>query len=47
VRYLLSLLQLKVPSWVPGMVVAFLEKKAVSEANVWLRRESEEKFAKV
>jgi hypothetical protein len=29
------------------MVVAFLEKKAVSEANVWLRRESEEKFAKV
>jgi hypothetical protein len=29
------------------MVVGFLEKKAVSEANVWLRRESEEKFAKV
>eukprot|EP00612_Vaucheria_litorea_P007026 CAMPEP_0171474022 /NCGR_PEP_ID=MMETSP0946-20130122/2187_1 /TAXON_ID=109269 /ORGANISM="Vaucheria litorea, Strain CCMP2940" /LENGTH=317 /DNA_ID=CAMNT_0012003893 /DNA_START=15 /DNA_END=968 /DNA_ORIENTATION=- len=35
---------LRVPKWVPGIVVSFLEKKAVSEANVWLKREAEAKF---
>ncbi|KAG5188008.1 hypothetical protein JKP88DRAFT_347956 [Tribonema minus] len=37
---------LRVPKWVPGIVVNFLEKKAVSEANMWLKREAEAKFAK-
>jgi hypothetical protein len=37
---------LTVPKWVPGIVVGFLEKKAVAEANLWLKRESEAKWAK-
>lgn len=31
----------------PGLVVNFLEKKAVFEANAWLKRESEAKWAQV
>lgn len=39
--------QVRVPKWVPGLVVNFLEKKAVFEANAWLKRESEAKWAQV
>lgn len=36
--------QLHVPSWVPGIVIGYLTKKAIKEANAWVKRESELKY---
>ncbi|CAN0288180.1 unnamed protein product [Ascophyllum nodosum] len=36
--------QLRIPSWVPGIVIGYLNKRAISEATTWVKRESELKY---
>ncbi|CAN0561929.1 unnamed protein product, partial [Ectocarpus sp. 12 AP-2014] len=36
--------QLRIPSWVPGIVIGYLNKKAIREATTWVKRESEQKY---
>ncbi|CAM9117588.1 unnamed protein product [Chrysoparadoxa australica] len=35
---------LRVPSWVPGLVISYLQKKAIREANTWVKREAEAQY---
>ena len=34
-----------VPSWVPGLVMTYLNKKAIREATTWVKAASEKQFA--
>eukprot|EP00752_Nemacystus_decipiens_P006252 g5639.t1 len=36
--------QLRIPSWIPGLVISYLNKKAIREATTWVKRESEQKY---
>ncbi|CAM9689553.1 unnamed protein product [Scytosiphon promiscuus] len=36
--------QLRIPSWIPGIVIGYLNKKAIREATTWVKRESEQKY---
>lgn len=38
--------QLKLPSWVPGIIVNFLTNSALVEATSWVKKESEKEFKK-
>ncbi|CAM9273230.1 unnamed protein product [Phaeothamnion confervicola] len=38
--------QLGIPSWVPGIVIGYLNKKAIKEANSWVKKESEALYSK-
>ncbi|CAM9519669.1 unnamed protein product [Laminaria digitata] len=36
--------QVRIPSWVPGIVIGYLNKKAIREATTWVKRESEQQY---
>jgi len=38
--------ELKLPSWVPGIIVNFLTNSALVEATSWVKKESEKEFKK-